>query len=470
MSVPETCPGCQRAVIDIRSPAHACEEPANGTPQRCAWRGLRQQSSLLSSPWPQAPTVRRDDAQHAQPTLEDQPAAEPPPAPADSIEALQLRLEGEKAARLALREQLRNAEAMAAEAQALRAQVNEELERKKGELARLRGSGSSGATPTNEPTTPTPHRARRARPPRPVPGSLETLRHRAAPRSAPSGCASAGWSEWPSARRSSPGCNHVRHHRWRLRMEEMSPTSPSASAVIAANAVQAAASEMPATAVASASSALSTASAVSIASAASEANAASGTVAAAEPATEAAGADFGSAGATADSAGRRGGGCGDRRGPRAGRRHRRRPIGRRGSTRARGHRDPFRLRRRATARAADRTPGGSRRLAWSGRQRRSRRVHRGGRRSERAWAARRGEPDGVGAAWRRSELGPRHAVGCAPGRASGGAHHRGVQRAGIARHAAAQILGHLVVHARKLLQRGGSRTARSARPTTGRIR
>ncbi len=158
MSLPEACPGCQRAVIDVRAPVRACEDAGNGTPQRCAWRSLRQQAALTSAPWPDTLAAAPVDvapratagAPGASPSKPARPAATPEPSTsaasaaastsADPAAIAQQQLADEKAARRALREQLRTAEAIAAEAQAIRAGLFDELERTRAELARARSA------------------------------------------------------------------------------------------------------------------------------------------------------------------------------------------------------------------------------------------------------------------------------------------------------------------------------------------
>ncbi len=158
MSLPESCPGCQRPVIDVRGPVHACEDGANGTAQRCAWRSLRQQASLTSAPWPDAaprePERATAGAKPPMPPRPAQPAPSASPASAatstssatssaDPLADARQQVADEQAARRALRDQLRTAEAIAAEAQAVRAGLFDELERTRAELARARSAAAA---------------------------------------------------------------------------------------------------------------------------------------------------------------------------------------------------------------------------------------------------------------------------------------------------------------------------------------
>jgi hypothetical protein len=142
LSQQESCPGCQRAVIDVRSPVQACEATGNATPQRCAWRALQLQGGMTWTPWPDA-MERSPDSVPTTPAPAEAKAA----TPADPLAAARQQLAEEKAARTSLREQLRNAEAVAAESQALRARMFDELERKNSELARMKAEGASPAEP-----------------------------------------------------------------------------------------------------------------------------------------------------------------------------------------------------------------------------------------------------------------------------------------------------------------------------------
>ncbi len=159
MSLPETCPGCQRAAIDVRGPAPACEDGAGGAPGGCVWRSLRQQAALTSAPWPDAMTAARQNVPagtlpRPRDAARAAPAATPAPTPLPTgataaTPSIQQQLADEQAARRALREQLRVAEAVAAEAQAIRAGLFDELQRTRADLARARNAvaavGAAGA-------------------------------------------------------------------------------------------------------------------------------------------------------------------------------------------------------------------------------------------------------------------------------------------------------------------------------------
>ena len=125
------CTTCLRPAADARTPVPRCHEPANVAPGRCLYRTQQAAAAAAAS------------AAAASAFVASTYGPREPDAAGAAAPDLELQLAKEKESRLALREQLRTTEALAAESQALRARMHAEMERMNGEIARLRAAAAT---------------------------------------------------------------------------------------------------------------------------------------------------------------------------------------------------------------------------------------------------------------------------------------------------------------------------------------